>query len=618
MPRRPSEAVVLDEQERAALVNWTRSRTCSQARALRARIVLACAEHDTNAAVAEQLDVSLDMVRKWRSRFAAEGLDGLAERQRPGRPAHHGDATAAEVLVRLLDPPPAGRRWSTRAMASEVGISQTAVSRIWRTHGAGQRFDPAAPKHSRGPVLLPPRIHDVVGLYLDPPIRVLAVAARTDAAGPPPEPGASARTPATRRRTAHAREIFAVANAYAQVVTGSETTGSPSGDSLRDFRKRLDRSVPANMAVHLLVDGISPTDPGAPSQHHDDHPRVRAHVTEPPVSWLAEVDALLARNPPPDQENVLGVGASLTGLRDQLRTWASTAEPPARPFAWTKTPRSLWASDRKPSGLITASDRASDARSSDPPDDHDTEAAAAPTTSTSRIADRVAELVRDELGNGRFKPGERVKEAPLARRLGVSRGPVREALRVLAEEGMLELLPNRGVAAPHVSADDIIDLYALRASVGGLLMRRIALRPRGELRAVGAALAEVRAVARNNDHARIGEVDLRFQDAIARTAGLPQAGLIFERLSMRLRMFNAVLQLDWAEAVDLIAREDTDIHEAIHNADGAEAARRWRVKNERSVRYMVAQLPQDHFDSHLWATLAGKPPLRRGDPRNGH
>ncbi len=187
---------------------------------------------------------------------------------------------------------------------------------------------------------------------------------------------------------------------------------------------------------------------------------------------------------------------------------------------------------------------------------------------------------------------------------------------MLAEEGMLELLPNRGVAAPHVSADDIIDLYALRASVGGLVMRPIALRPRGELRAVGAALAEVRAVARNNDHAQIGEVDLRFQDAIARTAGLPQAGVIFERLSMRLRMFNAVLQLDWAEAVDLIAREDTDIHEAIHNADGAEAARRWRVKNERSVRYMVAQLPQDHFASHLWSTLAGQPPLRRGDTRH--
>lgn len=87
---------------------------------------------------------------------------------------------------------------------------------------------------------------------------------------------------------------------------------------------------------------------------------------------------------------------------------------------------------------------------------------------------------------------------------------------------------------------------------------------------------------------------------------------------MRLRMFNSVLQLDWAEAVDLIAREDTGLHEAIRNGDGAESARRWRVKIERSVRCMIAQLRRDHFDPHLWVTLAGKPPLRHGDPRGAH
>jgi DNA-binding GntR family transcriptional regulator len=213
----------------------------------------------------------------------------------------------------------------------------------------------------------------------------------------------------------------------------------------------------------------------------------------------------------------------------------------------------------------------------------------------------VAQLVREALASGQFKPGERVKEAPLATRLGVSRGPVREALRVLAEEGMLELLPKRRAAVPDVTATNILDLYAVRAYLGGLLMRRIATLPSSALRPVSTTLAEVRVVAGHGDHARIGEADLRFQDAIARTAQLPQAGLIFERLTMRLRMFNAILQLDWAEAVDLIAREDIGIYEAIRYADGNEAARRWRVKVERSVRYMVAQVPQDHFDPSLWS-----------------
>lgn len=107
---------------------------------------------------------------------------------------------------------------------------------------------------------------------------------------------------------------------------------------------------------------------------------------------------------------------------------------------------------------------------------------------------------------------------------------------------------------------------------------------------------------------------LLFQDAIARTAQLPQAGRTFEHLTMRLRMFNAILQLDWAEAVDLIARENIGLYEAIRSGDVDEAARRWRIKVERSVRYMVAQLPQGHFDPNLWATIAGKPDPRHGEP----
>jgi hypothetical protein len=86
MVGRPRGAVVLTEDERAALLMWTRSRTCSQARALRARIVLACADEPTNTAVARRLGVSRDMVGTWRARFLAERLDGLDERPRPGRP----------------------------------------------------------------------------------------------------------------------------------------------------------------------------------------------------------------------------------------------------------------------------------------------------------------------------------------------------------------------------------------------------------------------------------------------------------------------------------------------------------------------------------------------------
>lgn len=603
--------LVLNEDERAELLSWSRSRNCPQAVALRARIVLTCAQETRNTAVAERLGVSVDMVRKWRSRFVDDGLPGLAERPRPGRPPRPGDKVLTEVLVRLLGPAPGGRRWSTRSMAAAVGASQTAVSRIWRTYrlGAGQvRPDPG---QAKGPALLPNRIRDVVGLFLDPPTRVLAVAVDENSASVQ-EPTRTALVPSMQRRTAEAREVFAVANAFAQVRGDSQPDESREDGSLGAFLQRLERSVPASMTVHLLVDGPGFAEQSASASWLIEYPRFRPHVVPLDGSWLGEVDVLLARNPLSSDEHILGFGASLGGLREEIRTWCSAWAPDTRPFAWIKSPRSLWRGDPDYYGLINDSDKSIAVHLSGP-DGADGEAGAvtkSPQPVTTRIADRVAQLVREELANGRFKPGERVKESPLASRLGVSRGPVREALRVLAEEGMLELLPTRGVAVPAVNAENIIDLYALRASVGGVLMRRIAMHPRAELHAVSSALAEVQSVARNNDHSQIGEVDLRFQDQIARTARLPQAAVIFARLTMRLRMFNSVLQLDWAEAVDLIAREDQGIFEAIRNGDGAEAARRWRVKVERSVRYMVAQLPQDHFDPNLWVTLAGKPTTR--------
>ncbi|GAA0528487.1 hypothetical protein GCM10011581_31390 [Saccharopolyspora subtropica] len=97
---------------------------------------------------------------------------------------------------------------------------------------------------------------------------------------------------------------------------------------------------------------------------------------------------------------------------------------------------------------------------------------------------------------------------------------------------------------------------------------------------------------------------------------MSQTGLMFQRLTMRLRMFIAILHLDYGgAAVDLIARANAGIFEAIRNGDGDDAARRWRVKVERSVRYMAARLPDDHFDPDLWGTIAGRAAPEPGDPR---
>src|SRR5689334_9561214 len=108
MPGRAQGSLVLSDDERATLVRWTRRATSAQALALRARIVLACADGTSNTGVAEQLGVSRDMVGKWRSRFIARRLEGLSDEPRPGAPRKLTDEVVEAVVVATLEHTPPG------------------------------------------------------------------------------------------------------------------------------------------------------------------------------------------------------------------------------------------------------------------------------------------------------------------------------------------------------------------------------------------------------------------------------------------------------------------------------------------------------------------------------
>jgi transposase len=103
---------------------------------MRSRIVLAAADGLGNTAIAEQLDVHVGSARKWRNRFLTYRLDGLSDEPRPGRPRTISDADVERVITLTLETTPAdATHWSTRSLAAEVGLNQTAVSRIWRAFG---------------------------------------------------------------------------------------------------------------------------------------------------------------------------------------------------------------------------------------------------------------------------------------------------------------------------------------------------------------------------------------------------------------------------------------------------------------------------------------------------
>jgi transposase len=174
MPNPVAVVVELDELERGQLEGWSRRRTSAQALALRSRIVLLAAEGVSNSEIAARLGVDHATVRKCRNRFAELRLDGLSDEPRPGRPRTITDAQVEEVIVKTLESTPRdATHWSTRSMAREVGLTQTAVSRIWRAFGL-QPHRQQAWKLSRDPQFIE-KVRDVVGLYLNPPERAVVL-----------------------------------------------------------------------------------------------------------------------------------------------------------------------------------------------------------------------------------------------------------------------------------------------------------------------------------------------------------------------------------------------------------------------------------------------------------
>src|ERR671922_1091739 len=136
MPSPVAAAIELSDDERAQLEAWARRRTSAQGLAQRSRIVLAAAQGLKNSEIAQRLGVTRPMVTKWRNRFAEQRLDGLTDEPRPGRPRTISDEQVEEVIVRTLETTPKdATHWSTRSLAAELGLSQSAVSRIWRAFG---------------------------------------------------------------------------------------------------------------------------------------------------------------------------------------------------------------------------------------------------------------------------------------------------------------------------------------------------------------------------------------------------------------------------------------------------------------------------------------------------
>jgi DNA-binding GntR family transcriptional regulator len=222
--------------------------------------------------------------------------------------------------------------------------------------------------------------------------------------------------------------------------------------------------------------------------------------------------------------------------------------------------------------------------------------------------DVAVDALRAAILDGQLEPGVRLKEIPLAEQLGISRGPIREALRLLERDGLIELIPNRGAIVPEVKALDVLEVYALRASLGSLALHKSMLEDRIPEADLEHALDRLRAATARQDVRRAADADLAYQSTIIAASGLPRATREWDRLTWQVRAFLSALQIGYEDKLERFLAEDEALHGAIRRRDAAEAEALWRVKYERWVRDLVALLPEA-FDEALWTALtAGRTP----------
>lgn len=220
------------------------------------------------------------------------------------------------------------------------------------------------------------------------------------------------------------------------------------------------------------------------------------------------------------------------------------------------------------------------------------------------VTEQIAIALRKEIMNAGFQPGDRVTSTRLAQHMDIPVSAVRSAMRRMVDDGLLTA-SGGAFSLPLVTGNDIIDLYAARLQVGSVILRACAGRPRHHLLPSQLALRAVVAAVDQGTAADVDQADLHFQQTLADASGLPQSSRVFHALTLRLRMFISVLQLDYTPAVQRIVGDDRYILNALLSGKVEGAVRVWRAKLDNAVRHMVYVSPTT-FDPALWEQLVGE------------
>jgi transposase len=338
---RPTAEVVLTEDEREVLKRWARRPKSAQALALRCRIVLECAKGDTNQEVAARLGIHAVTVSKWRHRFARDRLDGLSDEPRPGVPRSITDDDVERVVVKTLEEMPAdATHWSTRSMAKETGMSQSAESRIWRAFGLKPHLSETF-KLSPDPFFIE-KVRDVVGLYINPPdaALVLCVDEKTQIQALDRTAPVLPLRPGLPERRTHDYVRGGTTNLYAALDIASghviaDMTEQHRAVEFRRFLNLINRSVPDDLDVHLVVDNVSTHKTPEIHRWLLRHPRFHLHFTPTYSSWMNLVERWFAELT--NKWLRRGTHRSTKELEASITEWIDRWNEDPTPYVWHKS-----------------------------------------------------------------------------------------------------------------------------------------------------------------------------------------------------------------------------------------------------------------------------------------
>ena len=344
---RPKAALVLDAEQRDQLESLANSRALPAGLVSRSKIILMSASGKTNLEIARQLELTKTTVGKWRRRFLAQGVSGLYDELRPGRPRPISDERVAQLIRKTLKTrPQGGTHWSIRQIAAEAGISKSTVHRIWQAFGL-QPHRQKQFKLSSDPFFVE-KVRDIVGLYLNPPENavVLCVDEKSgmqalERTQPMLPLGLGYVQGVTHDYRRHGTTTLFAALDTANGKVLAQCRLRHRHQEYLDFLREIEKNVPQNLQVHIIVDNYATHKHLRVKRWFAARPRFHAHFTPTYASWLNQVEIWFNRIT--QQAIRRGTFRSVKELVEKIDRYVQNSNNHAQPFVWTATADSIFA-----------------------------------------------------------------------------------------------------------------------------------------------------------------------------------------------------------------------------------------------------------------------------------